>query len=156
MFARQIRILPLQVQDCHIIDEKGVTRPDGIGIYQLIYTESGTGILHDSSGNKYILSPGDVIFFAPGTGHDYYGYNCDSWNITYITFDGSSLSDGLIDMLGIPSEIYVIRKTDFKDPADAASLFRSIAEEFAERSYRRFYSAHTALQAFVSGIYRRT
>ena len=153
MFARQIRILPLQVNDCRIIDERGITRENGTDIFQLIHTVSGSGLLHDDRGGEYILDTGDVVFFPPGAAHDYYQYGDEQWVTGYITFNGLSLTDSFINIIGFSDSIFVLKKSDFDNPDEIGAMFLRVAEEFAERSYVDDLIMHTLLYKLLYILY---
>lgn len=70
-------------------DEKRVELPCGISSYQLLYTESGGGIL-EINNKKYSLRAGDLFIISPNMSHNYYNIQ-RPWKTIWVTFNGSAV-----------------------------------------------------------------
>ncbi len=154
MYTRHIHIFPLHVLDSRIMENHGIARDASYPEYQFLYSLSGSGILYDDRNIRYEIRPGDVLFLSAHTSHRYYEEGEETWMISYISFNGLSIADGFLDLLDIPSPIYVFRKETLEDPELISSLFYQCAQAYAERSYADDLVMHTILYRLTYELYR--
>ncbi|MNW37728.1 Melibiose operon regulatory protein [compost metagenome] len=76
--------------------DHNVTRPGGVKDFSLHFVTSGKGYieLHDS---VHTLKQGDIFFHCPYQNMRYYSSENDPWVIYWMQFNGSNLSDFLLE-----------------------------------------------------------
>lgn len=154
MLSRHMRTMPLQVYDCRIINEPGADRREGFSEYQLIYTVSGAGLLSADGVGERRITEGDVMFLPANKPHSYRPEKYGEWKVTYVTFNGLSIADGLLRTLNFPETAQVRSRDELAGCGDIAGLFRRIAEAYAERSFIDDLTMYAYLYRLLYALYR--
>ncbi len=155
MHTRRIRLMPVHLHDSKTIHNEGIARHDGYPDFQLLLTLSGRGIVNTDIGKQLTIEPGDILFIPADVGHSYYQTGDEKWMITYITFNGASITEGLPYAVGLPREISVLKKDEIGEQALGSlhQLFRLASDEYAERAYPDDLILHTILYRTLDLLY---
>ncbi len=120
------KLLPIYFHSVgHFPDQKYVTRPKGMSLYQLAICLRGKGI-YEAEGKKYIISRGDMFFFSPFVAHEYYPTE-KNWSIIWLVFGGENVPN-LLDYFSMEK---VFAKT-FDDAKLLAKVVRLCDSLFCE------------------------
>ncbi len=94
--------LPLYVRCVGSHEQTGIDRlSTGYPVHQLFLTRRGQGSFRTADGREYGLSAGMALLMPAHTRHCYRPETSeDTWNVGFIAF-GGSVSDGLLQQLGI-------------------------------------------------------
>lgn len=133
--TQQIKNFPIHAYTARHIQNKGVSRPDGFPDWQLIYTYSGSGAVLENGSDTCEITAGDVMLIRPGVSHEYRQKGSEPWMITYITFGGQAITDGLMDSLSLNGALTVYKSAKFPDQTLLKELFDLARTEYAEHSY---------------------
>ncbi len=117
------KLLPLYFHSIgHYTEQKHVFRPEGLGQYQIAVCTKGSGTF-SAEGKEYEIKRGDIFFFSPKVGHEYYPVSKD-WTIIWVVFNG-------VNIEGILS--YFDFNKSFVRRADETTLTELV--EICERLY---------------------
>lgn len=87
LITPDMKELPLYIKTIgDTLNETRVELPQGIGNYQLLYTESGSGMLEIGS-KRYELQPGNLFVVGADIPHNYYSTK-SPWKTIWLTFNG--------------------------------------------------------------------
>ncbi len=155
MHTRRIRLMPLHLHDSKTIHNEGISRPEGYPDHQLFITLSGRGVVMTGEKELFTVCEGDILYIPADLGHSYHQLGEEKWMVTYISYNGMSVAEGLSSFVGLPPEIFVINRDRFTnhDYETIFGLFELASSEYAERSYSDDLILHSVAYRVLYLIY---
>lgn len=129
----------------HWVSQEHCLRQGGAHAYQLSLCLGGKGrfIVDDSS---TVVEPGDLFFFAPAVGHEYYAIEVP-WQVIWLTFDGALMAQ-LFESFALPQHGVATCNTDVERDT-LVSMLSGMFDALSRSQGRNQFKFSLALQSIL-------